>query len=79
MLVQQLVVELLHAVGVVTQHAVLVVAIVAVVPIVIFATLVCWPLSSALTLWSSCAMGDSTNAILFRRVHKPSEVTMVNW
>ena len=41
MLVQQSVVELLCAVGVVTQHGVLVVAIVSVVPVVIFATLVC--------------------------------------
>ena len=64
--------------GFATQHVV-VVAIVGIVPIVIFATLVCWPLSSTLILWSSCTMGDSTNAILFRRVHKPLEVTMVNW
>ena len=42
-LVHQSVVELLCTVGVVTQHvvAVLVVAIVAVVPIIMFATLVC--------------------------------------
>ena len=41
MLVQQSVVELLCAVGVVTQHAVSVVAVVAVVHIFFFATSVC--------------------------------------
>ena len=52
--------------------------IVSVVPIVIFATLACWPLSGALMSWSLCAVCCSTNAILFRCLREPSEVTMVN-
>ena len=76
-LVWQLVVKLRCAVN--GNVVLFVPVIVSVVPVVIFATLVCWPLSSALMLWSSCTACFSTNAILFRRVHEPLEVTMVNW